>query len=383
MPDRELRIVHCLRAPVGGLFRHVCDLAGAQATRGHRVGIVADASTGGPQAEARFAELERVCRLGIVRFPMSRLPGPGDLAVAARVVALARQWRPDVLHGHGAKGGAYARLAGTRLRRDRLPVRAYTPHGGSLHYRRSSPAGFLFLATERLLARLTDVFLFESAYGERAFRAKVGAPRGVVRVVHNGLLPSEFEPVRTDADAADFVFVGELRALKGIDVLLEALARLSNGSSGPGATIVGAGPDAGMLRQRAEALGLAGRVRFPGPMPARAAFATGRCVVVPSRAESLPYVVLEAAAARMPMVATDVGGIAEIFGAQAGRLVPAGDPAALALAMRAVLDHPEQAHAEAAMLAEDVALRFSLEGMADRILAAYEAAITVDRVKPS
>ena len=60
-------------------------------------------------------------------------------------------------------------------------------------------------------------------------------------------------------------------------------------------------------------------------------------LVVPSRAESLPYIVLEAAAAGLPIIATNVGGIPEIFGPDAGDLVPPGDPAALADAIAAAL----------------------------------------------
>ena len=73
------------------------------------------------------------------------------------------------LHGHGAKGGAYARLGG-----DAAAIRVYTPHGGSLHYRRARRVGLLYLTLERVLMRRTDLFLFESAYGRDAFRAKIG-----------------------------------------------------------------------------------------------------------------------------------------------------------------------------------------------------------------
>ncbi|MFC3133040.1 glycosyltransferase [Microbaculum marinum] len=373
MTGGPLRIVHCLRAPVGGLFRHVCDLARAQAGRGHLVGIIADATTGGSRAEQRFAELRAVCELGIERFAMSRLPGPGDLSAAARVRTVAERWQPDVLHGHGAKGGVYARIAGTRLRRGRKPVRAYTPHGGSLHYSPSSPAGFLYLRAERFLSARTDLFLFESEFGRQAFEAKVGRPDAVVRVVHNGVAPAEFEPISPAPGAADFVFVGELRTLKGVDTLLEALNLMEAGEHGPTAVVVGAGPDEELFRDRARNLGLERRVTFPGQLPARQAFALGRCIVVPSRAESLPYIVLEAAAARLPIVATNVGGIPEIFGAQSERLVPPGDAPALAAAMRRILCDGDAASAEASDLAADIATRFSLDSMAERILDAYFA----------
>ena len=94
-------------------------------------------------------------------------------------------------------------------------------------------------------------------------------------------------------------------------------------------------------------------------MPARQAFALGRVLVVPSRAESLPYVVLEAAAAGMPLIATRVGGIPEIFGPHAGRLVPPDDAAALAAAIAQALDGPDETAAAAAALARRASRRRS------------------------
>ena len=110
--------------------------------------------------------------LGLTRVPMSRQLGGSDLAAVAHVARRAAETAADVLHGHGAKGGAYARLA-----RHAHAIRVYTPHGGSLHYRWGTPAGFLYLLAERALMQRTDLFLFESAYGRDAFRAKVGEPR--------------------------------------------------------------------------------------------------------------------------------------------------------------------------------------------------------------
>jgi glycosyltransferase involved in cell wall biosynthesis len=358
-----LRILHVLRAPVGGLFRHVVDLARGQAAHGHQVGIVADANTGGERADAAFASLDLA--LGLTRVPMSRHIGASDVSAQRHVARRAAQAQADVLHGHGAKGGAYARLAPAGR-----AIRVYTPHGGSLHYDRRSPVGMMYLALEQMLMARTELFLFESRFGRDAFAAKIGAPRALTRVVHNGVTAGEFAEVVPRADATDLVFVGELRVLKGVDVLLDALALLARDGRALGATIVGDGPDAAAFRAQAERLGLSA-VRFAGPMPARAAFALGRCLVVPSRAESLPYIVLEAAAAGIPLIATNVGGIPEIFGPQAARLVPPADVPALAHAIAVTTGDIAAAGNQALTLRARVQAEFSADAMTDAVLSAY------------
>ncbi|HEV3185360.1 MAG TPA: glycosyltransferase family 4 protein [Xanthobacteraceae bacterium] len=362
---RSLSILHVFRAPVGGLFRHVVDLVRGQAAAGHRVGIVADASTGGDQAEAALAALAPALALGLTRVPMSRHLGPSDIAAVRRVARVLRDTGADVVHGHGAKGGAYARLTGGRA------VRAYTPHGGTLHFDPSSPLGFVYLNLERALLARTDLILFESAYARDAFHARVGAPAALVRVVHNGVAAAEFDPVTPDADATDLLFVGELRHLKGVDVLIEALGLLSDAGRPVSATIVGGGPEADAFK--AQARGVA--ANFPGALPARQAFARGRLLIVPSRAESLPYIVLEAAAAGLPMLATAVGGIPEIFGPQSPRLLPPGDPAALAAAITAALADAAASRAAAETLRARVRAEFAAETMGQAVLAAYRAAL--------
>jgi glycosyltransferase involved in cell wall biosynthesis len=372
---KPLRILHVMRAPVGGLFRHVVDLAGAQAERGHAVGIVADASTGAERAEAVLRDLAPRMGLGISRIAMSRHIGVSDLLARKAISALARDADADVLHGHGAKGGAYARLAA--LSRKGV-VRAYTPHGGSLHYSRSSPLGLFYLTLERVLTRRTDLFLFESAYGRDAFKARVGDPGSRARVVHNGVKEDEFAPIVPEADAADLVFVGELRMLKGVDVLLDALALLKARGHELSATIIGDGPDAQAFENKVKELALRA-VRFAGAMPARAGFAKGRTLVVPSRAESLPYIVLEAAAARMPMIATSVGGIPEIFGPDAAALIVPGNAQALADMLESALTEPMLTRQLGHRLQARVHAGFSVAAMTDAVLAAYGEAMERER----
>jgi glycosyltransferase involved in cell wall biosynthesis len=374
--ERKLRILHVLRAPLGGLFRHVIDLTREQIARGHAVGLVTDSLTGGARAAAVLADLEPSLVLGLLRVPMRREPHLLDAWALVRIALHTRALGVDIVHGHGSKGGAFARLSAF-VPGFASPIRAYTPHGGSFNYRTGPLVGRGYMAIERLLAHRTGILLFESAYIAGQFRKRVGPTRKLVRIVANGVSQAEFVPVEPNPDAADFLYVGELRAAKGIDTLIDAVALLASRlPKRPRVVLVGSGPDEAKLLAQARARGIADAVSFAGIMPARQAFRLGRILVVPSRAESLPYIVLEAAAAQIPMVATDVGGIGEIFGPYRDKLIACDNPTILATTLEAALDRePSELHREAADLAAFVATQFTITDMVDAVLAGYADAI--------
>jgi glycosyltransferase involved in cell wall biosynthesis len=110
-------------------------------------------------------------------------------------------------------------------------------------------------------------------------------------------------------------------------------------------------------------------------MPAQRAFSLGRLLLVPSRSESLPYIVLEAAGAGIPVIATEVGGIPEIFGPQSSALVSPNDPVALAAAIIAALDNLEGMRHAAQALRSRVQTHFSMHSMVDGVLASYREAL--------
>jgi glycosyltransferase involved in cell wall biosynthesis len=372
-PARPLNIVHVFRAPLGGLFRHVVDLTKGQHARGHRVGIVCDTLTGGERAEKALADLMPHLALGLLRTPMPRHGSWRDLTALRAVSRCIKELKADVVHGHGAKGGAYARFALAR----RGAIRVYTPHGGSLNYDHTSAVGKFYLAIERLLMQRGEVYTFESAYSADVYRDKIGTPRGIVRVVHNGVSKAEFEPVATAADATELVFLGEFRPAKGINTLFDALILLLKDGRRATVTLVGDGPDMPAMRAQIARDDLTASIRIFSPMPAREALALGRIMVVPSHAESLPYVVLEAAAAGKPLIVTRVGGLPEIYGPLSDNLVPARDAAALAAAITRTLDDCPAAERLAAELRERVSRGFSLKSMVDGVLDAYEAGLAV------
>lgn len=372
---KPLRIVHLVRSPIGGIFRHIADLISAQAEAGHLVGFVCDSTTGGSFEDARIAALEPKLALGAVRLPISRQIGPADVSTVREVRRILEPLAPDIIHCHGAKGGAFGRVVGAWLGRSRPVAKLYAPHGGSLHYDPKSLEGRLYFQVERALERLTDSLIHVSGYEQRTYVSHIGKPRCPAIVVRNGLTPGEFEPVTPNVDARDFLYMGMLRDLKGVDTFIEAIAILAESDWPATAMIVGDGPEEARYRAMVSERGLDERVTFQPSTPTREAFALGRTIVVPSRAESMPYIVLEAIAAALPLIATRVGGIPEIFGPFENELVPPGDPQALASAMAATLAAPEAAAEGALARREHIRGEFSLAEMSSRIESVYRDAI--------
>jgi glycosyltransferase involved in cell wall biosynthesis len=371
-PPARLRVVHVVRAPIGGIFRHIVDLANGQADAGHHVGIICDSSTGGRFEDDIIAKIAPRLALGVTRFPMQRRVSIADYASARRVLPHLAKLGPDVLHCHGAKGGAYGRLIASWLGRRRPIARIYAPHGGTLHFDTTSLEGQIYFRVERLFERLTDSLIHVSAFEAETYRRKIGVPRCQVAVILNGLREEEFATIAPRADPYDLLLLGMLRDLKGTDIFLEAVATLeSRFGRRLTAHIVGQAEEPERYRALARALGIADRIVFSEPMPARQAFASARVIVVPSRAESMPYVVLEAIAAGMPIIATRVGGIPEIFGPAADELVAPGDSAALAEAIEGIFANRERMAAGAVARRDWLKPRFQMGIMQGRIEALY------------
>jgi glycosyltransferase involved in cell wall biosynthesis len=367
---QPLRILHATRAPVGGIIRHILDLANGQADRGHHVGIIADSLTGGERADQALAEIAPRLKLGVHRVAIHREPRLTDVLAWVRFQSLVRSLKPDVLHGHGAKAGAFIRMKvaapGT--------IRAYTPHGGSLHYPLATLKGKIYARLERALMDSTELFLFESAFARETYQRTIGTPKGLVRCVFNGVTANEFDPVTKADDATDVLYVGEFRQIKGADLLIDAVARLRADGRPVTLTLAGDGEESANLKTQVARLGLGEAVRFIGHVKARYGFSKGSLLVVPSRGDSMPYVVIEAAAAGIPMVAANVGGIPEIFDTHRDALFAPNLPAAMADAIESALEDPAATLERAKSLRERIFLHFSQKAMVEGVLAGYRDA---------
>jgi len=169
-----------------------------------------------------------------------------------------------------------------------------------------------------------------------------------LHIIHCGIDPNLYARNESRTPGAHLVLVGRLAAVKGVPVLLDALARVTD-IPGLRLTLVGDGPDRAALEARTRTLGLSGRVTFAGYQTSSQAAATLRdadALVLPSFAEGLPVVLMEAMAAGLAVVTTQIAGIPELVqDCVTGRLVPPGNRTALAQALREVLTDPDRAAA--------------------------------------
>ena len=189
------------------------------------------------------------------------------------------------------------------------------------------------------LNRSRHVVAVSRALAERL--AEIGVDPGKATVLYNGVDPVRFHPVPRDEarralgfDEADRVllFIGNIQASKGCMELLDAFGRLRERMPDLSLVFIGAGPQARALSERAAALGASERVRFAGRLAHEQIvqwFGAADVFCLPSHAEGVPNVVLEAMACGTPVVATRVGGIPEVLPAYAGLMVPPQDAAAL------------------------------------------------------
>lgn len=368
---QPLRVLLITRAPVGGLWRHILDLTDGLLDRGFELGIVVDTLRASDHVRSTLERFEPRLALGVHTLAIPRLPGWGDLRLSLQCRDLIKQLKPHIVHGHSAKGGLYARLSSWNMD----PKAAYTPHGGSLHYDWKTLGGKVFLSGEKALLPITDQFLFESKYSALGYETKIGDTKGRSRVVFNGLGDKEFAggPVVLDRPTHDFAFVGEMRAIKGVDVLLEALCQVRHPEGRRlKVLMLGDGPMLEDYKGYARQLGLGDEVTFAGRRPVREAFAATNTIVVPSRAESLPYIVMESIAAGKQVIASDVGGIGEIFGPTRDALIEPDNADALAVALIQDLQPRTPAlQAQIDLRYAFVAENFHVNAMVDQIAETY------------
>ena len=330
-----MKIAFVLGTSAGGTGRHVAMLAAGCAARGMTVEVFGPAQTDCDFAfAAGFAAVPIADRPRLLR----------DLRAIGRLHRLLGAGRPDVVHAHGLRAGAFTAIA----RFGRSGALIVTVHN-------APPArgvtGAIYRVLELIVARSADSVLCVSADLEDRMRA-AGARRvghAVVPAPRISLTPAADVSAETRAAIrAEFgagpgqqivLAVGRLAPQKGFGLLLDAASRWRDVRPEPVLVIAGSGPLEAELRGRAAALGLA--ARFAGHRPdVPELLAAADVFVLPSAWEGQALILQEALRAGVPIVATRVGGNPDLAGEDAAVLVPPGDAPQFADAVRAILGDP-------------------------------------------
>lgn len=371
-----LRVVHVLApAPVGGLESVVRGLAGGHALRGHDVHVMT-LCTPGRYAEPFETSLTKAgVTVHHITTP-SRRYFHEHQQVSAQYSALG----PDVVHTHGMRADVVAGWSGRRLR---LPT-ITTVHG-------FTGASWKLQVYQRLQLMMLPTFDAVVAVSRPLVQqlARRGVPRERLHLVENAwtesrpIVPRAEARRRLGIDPTQFGtvlgWVGRLSSEKGADVLIEALARIADRDVG--VAIIGDGPRRADLEARASRLGIAERIRWCGPIPEAATmFSAFDAFVLSSRREGTPIVLFEAMAARIPIVATRVGGVPDVLPRGTALLVAPDDPDGLACAIRETVTDPRAAAARAATAQDNLRSRYAADAWLTRYETLYDSIRRVVRV---
>lgn len=305
-----------------------------------------------------------------VRVRVIRLTPRAYLRERREVAEVCRAVSPDVVHTHGYRTDLVDRGVAARLG---IPT-VTTVHGPSMTG--GLKGAFYEWLQRRNYRRFDAVVAVSSALRETTLADGVGPHRlhcipNAWGGLQNSLARSTArQQLGIDEDATVVGWVGRLIPVKGGDLFLEALSRLSDCQVT--GVMIGYGPLAEHLQKLAGDLGIGARVRFyPHIRDAGRYFEAFDTYVLSSRSEGLPIVILEAMAAGTPIVAARVGGITDVLDESSAWLTPADDPAALANAINDSLRNTEHSAARVKRAAERLERDFGLDDWLDRYETVY------------
>ncbi len=377
-PIRVARVI--ARLNIGGPAQHAILLA-AGLDRARFVTTLVTGVVG--RGEGDFSGMAHARGVDPVVIPeLGRAIHPArDLTALIKLVRLFRTLRPDIVHTHTAKAGTLGRLA---ARLARVPVKIHTFHGHVLEGYFSRPVTRAFLGIERRLACTTDRLVTVSPRLKAQLLAMgIGRPEQV-EVVPLGLDLERFRWARPAsptlrpslglAEGAPLLgIVGRLVPIKDHATLFQALARLHAEGRVVHLTVVGDGEERARLEGLASSLGLGLRIHFLGwRVDLETILKELDVVICASRNEGTPVALIEAMAAGIPVLSTEVGGVADLVThGLTGWLVSPGDPDAMASGIRHLLDDgPLRGRLAAA--GRDAALdRYDVARLISRVEALY------------
>jgi glycosyltransferase involved in cell wall biosynthesis len=381
LPNRPLRIAIVIaRLNVGGPATHVIELAAGLPRERFSARLIVGREGRGEAGMHYLAEEKGVRPESLPA--LSPHLGPADLIAFFQLLRIFRRWKPDVVHTHTAKAGAVGRAA---ARCAGVPVIVHTFHGHVLRGYFPRPLEGFFRGIERALGGITDRIVTLGP-ALKADLAEIGiADPAKIEVVPLGmdlgpLLEGDSRrgELRAELGAPPgeplIGIVGRLVPIKNHRLFLDAARSMVDSGNSARFVIIGDGELSDNLRNYASEKGISGRVRFLGWRKDMVPVYSGLdLLTLTSDNEGTPVALIEGMAAGVPVVATAVGGVPDVVREGfTGRLVPAGDPAALSRAWQAALVERDVTDRMRREARREVGERFGRERMLSAMAALYE-----------
>ncbi|MCB0407571.1 MAG: glycosyltransferase [Bdellovibrionales bacterium] len=352
-----MTIVQIVRSPAGGIRKHVMDVIQHFVARGDRVILVADLSSGDETFKKQVNE-DWFKDVKVIHLSIHRSPHPSDLKNLWKLFKILKPMKPEIIHGHGAKGGMYARILGGAKKS------VYSPHGGSLHANYGALKNYLYQLVEKLLLPFTGRVVVESQYTNKQFKKLISEGFQRVSINYNGIAFPHERPQKKPLKYR-VAALGLLRELKGFDLLIRAAEELSVEYPDLKVKISGEGEERESLQQLITKLHLEEVVELTGEVESPLqTYEWADVVVVPSRFESFGLVALEAMAQGVPVIVSYTGGLMELVEhGETGRIFTRDSSSDLAEVLRTTFQHWELTQKYAEKAFEVAKSKYTMEHM--------------------
>lgn len=373
MSNNSKKILIILGDPVGGIRKHVHDIF--KNIRDDKIiffyahGLLFD--------KVGISDLKILSKFGIknVSLDIKKYPAFSDCINMIKLIIFCKVNSIDLIHGHGAKGGLYARIVGLCINRPCI----YTPHGGVVHPVFGLISKNIYRLTELILKKITTLFIFESAYTYENFIKLTGALKPTQYFVnHNGIRNVKNSIMKEwnfcIEDKVNLLVVGVLRQMKGQKTMIEAMKLLVNTTDiNFSLHLCGDGPDKESLIQLVDSYDLTSHVFFHGDVEEVSYwYANTNIVIIPSIHESFGYVALEAAIYERPVIASAVGGLLEIIiDNSTGYFFPERDHEQLAKMILKVITSVPKTNNMVIKAKDNILSNFSLDKMISKLKLIY------------
>lgn len=303
---KKIKVAQIVRAPQGGIRKHVLEIVDNIDNSIFNSVLITNTN----DSDSVFNKWINK-NVQVIDYPIVDSPGFNDVRALMHLFKVIRTLDVDIIHGHGAKGGLYARIIGRLLRKKVI----YTAHGGSLHSMHGEIKNIIYRIVEKALYYITDVLVFESKYSMNTYIKNIHVKTDKFVLNYNAIrikLPETIKEI--SLDQIRIGAFGLLRKIKGHDILIEAVINLLNKGYNIELSIFGNGEEESFLESLITKSGRKDNIKIRNYCE-NVEEEMKKCDIVahPSLFESFGYVPLEAMNEGITVVSSLEGGLKEVM----------------------------------------------------------------------